>query len=290
VPVPRIPTWQERLKACFRFRHRLMHVFGAPSALGAATAVLTAGALTTDVGLALGALTAGIGSLLAGYYVTAGFDQNLVKMLQSEEQDKGKANEEGEIQRAVFEAEPELRPAFERILYYYTSIEAAFTDGIDDQVEAILQNSRGDLRALRDRAVSMVKLHRRLTDLIRQSDGRWLDAEVRRMAGELPRAPEGSVRDALVAAKESTERTLAQWRAAIDKQQQVRSVMTVIETNLQEFKLAMELRKADHAMGAAAAGTEISELQARLSAAGQACDELVGRTSASPRRARRTQA
>jgi hypothetical protein len=38
----------------------------------------------------------------------------------------------------------------------------------------------------------------------------------------------------------------------------------------------MELRKADAAMGAETAGPEISELQARLVAAGEACDELVG--------------
>ena len=105
------------------------------------------------------------------------------------------------------------------------------------------------------------------------------------MAAELERTPEGPVRDALVAAKESTERTLAQWWSAIEKQKQVGSVMTVIETNLQEFKLAMELRKADQALGAVASGTDVSELQARLAATGQACDELVGRASSAPRRA-----
>src|SRR5262249_9631423 len=140
-----------------------------------------------------------------------------------------------------------------------------------------------DLTALRDRAISMVKLHHRLGDIIRQSDGRWLDQEVRRMASDLQRTPEGGVRDALVAAKESTERTLAQWRAALDQQAQSLSVLTMIESNLQEFKLAMELRKADAAMGSQAAAPEVSELQARLVAAGEACDQLVGRTSMAER-------
>ena len=260
-----------------------MHVFGVPGALGAVTAVAAASALNADVGMALGALTAGVGSLLAGYWVTAGFDKKLVEQLQQEETNKGKMLEAGEIQRAIYEAEPEIRPVLERILHYHGTIESAFADGIDDQVEAILQNSRQDLTALRDRAVSMVKLHRRLREIIMQSDGRWLEQEVRRMTGELERVPEGSVRDALQAAKESTERTLGQWRAAVEKQMQIRSVLTVIETNLQEFKLAMELRKADAAMGSQTSGPEVSELQARLAAAGEACDELVGRSSVAPR-------
>ena len=280
---PRIPTWKERLAACFRWRHRFMHVFGAPGAIGALTAVAAASALNTDVGLALGALTAGVGSLLAGYYVTAGFDKKLVKQLQDEEVGKGLVAAAGEIQRAIYEAEPELRPILERILHYHGTIEAAFADGIDDPVEAILQNSRQDLVALRDRAVSMVKLHRRLREIIQQSDGRWLEQEVRRMETELSHTPEGGVRSALEAAKESTERTLVQWRAAVDKQSQIRSVLTMIESNLQEFKLAMELRKADAAMGSQAATPEVSELQARLAAAGEACDELVGRASVTPR-------
>jgi len=216
--------------------------------------------------------------------VTAGFDKKLVKQLQDEEVGKGVEAAAGELQRAVYEAEPELRPILERILGYHGSIEAEFADGIDDPVEAILQNSRQDLTALRDRAVSMVKLHRRLREIIQQSDGRWLEQEVRRMEADLSRTPEGPVRDALAAAKESTERTLTQWRAAVDKQMQIRSVLTMIESNLQEFKLAMELRKADAAMGSqSSAGPEVSELQARLAAAGEACDELVGRASTTPR-------
>ena len=98
------------------------------------------------------------------------------------------------------------------------------------------------------------------------------------MERELARTPEGPVRDALLAAHESTERTLKQWTAALEKQHQIRSVLTVIESNLQEFKLAMELRKADAAMGANQ-GHNVNELQQRLIAAGRACDELVGRTS-----------
>jgi hypothetical protein len=290
VSAPPIPTWKDRLKACFRFRHRLMHVFGVPVALGAVTAVASAEALSPDVGLALGAFSAGIATLLAGYYITAGFDTRLVKQLQDEQQQRGRALAEEAIQRAVFESEPELRPILERIVHDHASIEAAFEEGIDDQIESLLQSSRSDLRALRDRAIAMVKLHRRLRDTIRQSDGRWLDHEVRRMSAELQQTPEGAVRDALLAAKESMERRLSQWLAAVEKQKQVRSMMTVIESSLQEFKLAMEIRKADHALGAVASGTEISELQARLSAAGQACDELVGRASPAPRHARRSRA
>ena len=59
--------------------------------------------------------------------------------------------------------------------------------------------------------------------------------------------------------------------------------------SLEEFKLAMALRKADVIEGVDSAAN-VSELQARLSAAGEACDELVGRATAEPRRARRSRA
>src|SRR5262245_63278474 len=98
-----------------------MHVFGVPSAIGAVTAVAAAAALNADVGMALGALTAGVASLLAGYWVTAGFDKKLVKQLQDEEANKGKMLEQGEIQRAIYEAEPEIRPVLERILHYHAN-------------------------------------------------------------------------------------------------------------------------------------------------------------------------
>jgi hypothetical protein len=104
------------------------------------------------------------------------------------------------------------------------------------------------------------------------------------MDHQLSRAPEGSGRDALLSARESTARTLAQWQTAVEKQGQVRSVLTMIDSNLQEFKLAMELRKADAAMGAHTAGADVSELQSRLTAAGEACDELMGRQPAGGRR------
>jgi hypothetical protein len=60
-------------------------------------------------------------------------------------------------------------------------------------------------------------------------------------------------------------------------------VLTLIENSLQEFKLAMELRKADAALGSRATGRDVSELQSRLIAAGQACDELVGRAPSTAR-------
>ncbi len=265
-----------------------MHVFGVPTALGAATAVATAAALNPDVGLALGALTAGLGSLVAGYYVTAGFDRKLVERLQAEQVDQGRMLEEREVKNAIETAEPELQPVLARLVQNHAIIDAAFADGIDDAVEAILVNSRGDLRALRDRAVALVRLHGRLRTIIGQSDPRWLDHEVRRLSAEMVHVQPGPVRDAISAAKQSTERTFAQWKAAVDKQTQIRSVLTVIESSLQEFKMAMELRKADAAMGAQTAGPEISELQARLVAAGDACDELVGGAANAQRaRARR---
>jgi hypothetical protein len=283
-----IPTWKERLAACFRWRHRLMHVFGVPSAIGALAAVAAASTLNPDVGMALGALTAGVGSVLAGYYVTAGFDKRLVKQLQDESAGKEQQNEAAQIQRTLYEAEPELRQVLERILFYHSNIEQAFADGIDDSVESILQNSRDALRGMRDRALAMSKLHHRLREIVQQSDGRFLYQEVERMENQLSRAPEGASRDALLAAKESTERTLNEWKAAIDKQGQVRNVLTMIESNLQSFKLAMELRKADAAMGSEHATSDVSDLQARLAAAVQACDDLVGRGSVAPRaRARR---
>jgi hypothetical protein len=282
----RVSTWQDRLKACFRWRQRLLHVFGAPAALGAVAAVGSASVLNADTGLALGALTAGIGTLIAGYYVVSGFDRGVERLLQDEAAERANALEHSELSRVLAESEPELRAQLERILHAHAAIEAVFTDGIDDQVEAILQNSRADLAALRDRAIAMVKLHRRLVGIVQQSNAGWLDGEAKRMDAELARTPEGGVRDALLAARESTVRALMQWRNAVEKQAQVRNVLTLIENSLHEFKLAMELRKADAALGTEAHSSHVSELQGRLIAAGDACDELVGRGREDAPRAR----
>ena len=209
------------------------------------------------------------------------------KSKQEREQEREVSDEEeSKIQQAILDAEPQLRERLQRIVQHHTSIEAEF-EGEHDQVEALLASSRTDLTALRDRAVAIVGLHKRLNDIIRQSDGQGLYAEIKRMEAQLRSTPEGSVRDALKGALESTQRTHAQWRAAIDKQSQIEAVLTIIETNLQEFKLAMELRKADAAMSSSSAGLEVNELQARLAAAGQACDELVGRQTSSTKRRRR---
>jgi len=264
-----------------------MHVFGVPSALGAAAAVASASYLNPDVGMALGALVAGLGALIGGYYVTAGFDKKVVKQLQDEAVAAEEQQQVAEVQRVVWAASPGLRPKLERILYYHGQIEAVFEDGIDDPIESILQGSREDLGALKDRAIAMTKLHGRLGQILQQSDGHGLYQETQRLRRELGQTPEGSVRDALEAALESTEQTLAQWRTAAEKQRQVESVLTIIESNLQQFKLAMELRKADAAMGSSTAGEKVSELQARLQAAGDACDELVGRKTARRRRVAR---
>ena len=281
-----IPTWKERLKACFQWRHRLMHVFGVPSAVGAATAVATASALNPDVGMALGALTAAVGSVLAGYYVTAGFDTKLVKQLQYEKEDEAAALADSELYEVIGEADPALRPRLQRIVKYHANIEQELQDDSEDAVEAILKSSVKDLRALRDRAVSIVKLHKRLSKIIVQSDGPGLLREVERLQHELKNAKGGPVRDALQTALDSTKRTHDQWRAAIEKQSQIVAVLTIIETNLQEFKLAMELRKADAAMSSQGANLDVSELQQRLAAAGQACDQLVGRKMTARQRRR----
>jgi hypothetical protein len=264
-----------------------MHAVGLPSAFGAIIAAISASPLGAEVSLALGGLSAFVGVLLALYVIVAGFDRKLVEQLQREEQERFEAKKAGEIEAAVGEAQPELRATLQRIIGLHASIESAFADGIDDQVEAILVGSRDDLKELRDRAIAMAKLHLRLYQIVLQSDGRRLYDDLNRMTAELERTPDGAVRDALESARQSTERTYKQWLAAMDKQAQIRSVLTVIETNLQEFKLAMELRKADAAMGQQTTGPDVTELQQRLVAAGQACDELVGGSAARTRRRRR---
>ncbi|MBN2195895.1 MAG: hypothetical protein JW751_23965 [Polyangiaceae bacterium] len=273
-----IPPWPERLKACFRFRHRLVQVFGAPAAVGAIAAVGTAAALEPTVGLSMGVLTYVAGAALYAWFVTAGYDRRLVEQLMQESREAAGRRDLADLQVAVVEADPATRAQLERILSTYANIEWVFTDSITDTVEDILQGSRGDLRELRDRAIAMTKLYARLRILIEGSDGRWLESELGRLTREAERTEPGPLRDALLQAKDSTERTLGQWRAAIDKQRQIASVLTVIETNLQEFKLAMELRKADAALGAGSVNPDVTELQSRLVAAGDACDELIGRT------------
>lgn len=263
-----------------------MHTFGLPSAFAAIAAVASAMALNAEAGLALGAFTYFMGVMMALYVIVAGFDKKLVQQLQRDEQERLEAQQSDVVQQALIEAQPELRATLQRIVALHASVESAFADGIDDQVEAILVGSRDDLLQLRDRAIAMSKLHHRLHQIVLQSDGQRLYGDLQRMTQDLQRTPEGAVRDALESARQSTERTYKQWLAAVDKQTQIQSVLTVIETNLQEFKLAMELRKADAAMGQQTAGPDVSELQQRLVAAGQACDELVGGTARTRRRRR----
>jgi len=272
-----IPPWPERLRACFSFRHRLVQVFGAPAAAGAVAAVATAAALDPSVGLSMGLLTYLVGTTLYAWFVTAGYDRRLVEQLMEESKQRADQRDVADLEEAVREADPAVRPQLERILATYVGIDRVFTDEITDTVEDILQGSRDDLRELRDRAITMAKLYGRLRLLIEGSDGRWLESEVARVSREAERTEPGPVRDALLQAREATERTLEQWRSAVDKQRQIASVLTVIETNLQEFKLAMELRKADAALGAGSAAPDVTELQSRLAAAGEACDELIGR-------------
>ncbi len=289
MPAPPIPTWKERLAACFRWRHRLLHVFGVPGAIGAATAVAAAGLLNPDTGLALGALVAGVGTLIGGYYVTAGFDRRLVERLQTEKVEEKERLDAAYLQELSFQAHPEIRPVLARIVATHASIEAGFAEGGGDSVDRLLQSSRDDVRALRDRAFKLVEVHKRLSDVIQQSNGRRLYDEMNRLSEALARMPAGPARQAQAEACESAERTYTQWRTAVDKQQQIASAFTVIEKNLEEFRLAMALRKADAVEGDGAA-TNVSELQGRLTAAVEACDQLVGRTSASARRAGRARA
>jgi hypothetical protein len=248
----------------------------------------TTSMLNADTGLALGALVAGVGSLLAGYYVTAGFDRKLVEQLQAESVEDAARLDAAELEGIVLNAHPDIKPTLERILWIHGSIEAVFADGIDDAVERILEGSRGDLRALRDRAVRMVELYRKLGEVLHQSDGRRLWDEMNRLRQEVSRMPAGAGRRAQEEALASAERTYGQWQTTAERHKQVRSVLTVIEKNLEEFKLAMALRKAD-AMDGGDGTANVSELQARLAAAGQACDELVGRAP-QERRVRRSRA
>jgi hypothetical protein len=282
-----IPTWQERLKACFQWRHRLMQVFGVPAAVGAVTAMGASSAIGTDAGMGLGVLVAAVGSVIAGYFITAGFDRKLVKRLQDEKEQGQVARQEMAIYEVLRDAHPDIKPVLERILFHYQSIEQVFTDGIDDQVEAMLQNSRPDLANLRDRAVKMAQLYQRLGTIVQGQDGEKLTRELSRLEKDLRGASSETVQGALVEARDSTARALERWQAAADKRRQIGSVLTVIEKNLQEFKLGMELRKADAAMSGDSAAVDMSELQLRLRAAGDACDELVGHTPAPRLRTRR---
>src|SRR5688572_5871695 len=164
-----------------------------------------ASTLNADTGLALGALVAGLGTVLAGYYVTAGFDRGLVKRLQEEKVQQGAVLDAQNLQQVVWNAAPEIRPVLERIVATHHAIEAVFTDGIGDSVERILDSSRDDLRALRDRAVKMGDLYRRLGEVIHQSDGRRLYDEMNRLKAQLGRIPEGPARKAQQEAFESAE-------------------------------------------------------------------------------------
>lgn len=291
MPAPPIPTWKERLAACFRWRYRLLHVFGVPGAVGAATSVAAASFLNPDTGLALGVLVAGVGTLIGGYYVTAGFDRRLVERLQGEKVEADARLDAEHLQAVAEGAHPEIRPVLLRIVATHASIEAGFAEGAGDAVDRVLQGSRDDLRALRDRALKLVDVYRRLSDVILQSDGRRLYDEMNRLKAALDRMRAGPARKAQEEACVSAERTYSQWHAAVDKQRQIGSVFTVIEKNLEEFRLAMALRKVDALEGEGeGAQANVSELQARLTAAVEACDQLVGRASPAARRAGRARA
>lgn len=281
-----IPTWKDRLRACFQWRHRALHVLGAPLAAGMVTSAVSADLLNAGAGLGLGGLVAGVGAVLAGYYVVSGFDRGLVDALQKERAEGQLETRRSAITSIVSSAPDELRPIAERVVANYDAIEQYFTDGISDQVEAVLQTSLGDLEALRDRAVSLVGLHNQLSGILRQVDVYALNSELQRTTSQLQASPPGQASEALLAAQESTQKAIAKYQAAQQKQQQVRNVMTVIDTSLQEFKLAMELRKADATLSSDSGAPDVSELQLRLEAAGQACDELVGGTRRARQRAR----
>ncbi len=281
-----IPTWKDRLKACFQWRHRALHVFGIPAALGMMTTAVAADMLNASTGMGLGALVGGVGSLLAGYYVVSGFDTGAVKSLQEEREAEAQEDRQSMIANTVATAPPDLRPIIQRINWNYQAIEQNFADGIDDQVESVLQGSRDDLKALRDRAINLVGLYNKLGLIIQQVNIYALQAEIERTTAELNAGAQGAAKDALLAAQESTQKAIEKYQAAQAKQKQVRNVMTVIDTSLQEFKLAMELRKADATLSNTQDAPDVSELQLRLESAGQACDELVG----GPRRRRRARA
>lgn len=283
---PAIPSWKDRLRACFRMRQRAMHVFGIPAAIGSAVAVGVASVLTPEAGLSLGVLSAGVGSLLVGYYVVAGFDHGVVRMLQDEERTAAKIDQIEGMQLALRSAPDAMRPALESIISQHLAIEAEFEDDESCPVEAILANSRADITALRDRAVSLIDLYNRIERLLAQSDADRLRQELERLQLELDQTQDPTTIEALESARASTQRALEQRGAAEDKRTQIRSLMTMIDSNIKEFKLTMELRKTDAALGKGTTAPEVSELQARLVAAGQACDQLMGGGARSARRVR----
>lgn len=158
-----------------------------------------------------------------------------------------------------------------------------------DTVEAVLEGSRTDLKALRDRALSMFKLYVRLRHIIQSSDPRYLQSEIERMdKGAAAYETRRNLRRARGRKREHRGYSRPVANRGGQAEANHRRVDHEREQSA-EFKLAMELKKADAAMGAETAGApNVTELQSRLQAATDACDELVGARGRRRRRARRS--
>jgi hypothetical protein len=255
-----LPTWQERLAACFRPRHRLLHVWGVPLAVGGIAAAAASGSLHTRA-LALGSIVTGIGILLAAWYVVLGGDRRLIAQLQAE---KHAARGRSELAAVAASAPLDKRPLLERI--------RAKLDGLDAELEraaarggsARLDGLCDDLVSVRHKVLAIATEIPRRPVTEATADAARLESEIARLASELKEAA-GALRDALAASRSSAAAELARHRAAIDLDARMTSLLEIIDAELDAVAKVLEA----HVAVDDAAGRSLRE---RLAAALAACD------------------
>lgn len=266
-----LPTWRDRLKACFSLQHRFLHVFGVPAILGLLTASLDLGGAEGSLGLLVGGGLAAAGA----YLVTVGADRRLNRRLFEEKRERALDRVEAQFHEIRARVGEETREALQRIEVLFREIRAIFEKGEKDEITAVLATAEGDVNELRRKAYDLAELDLRLGRLLGEFDGDRLDDEISRHLRTIKKAHNEAEEKAARAALGALERKKAQMDDARARLSQVRSALSTIESNLSEFKVGVELRKADALMRQGDV-EGLEDLGLRLKATGSACDEILG--------------
>jgi hypothetical protein len=257
-----LPTWQERFAACFRVRHRLLHVFGIPAVLGGVTAVALSGSMRSRA-VVLGVIIGAVGMLLAAWYVVSGADRKLVEMLQAEKRD---ARGKDELAGALAGASAELRALLERVRAKLDSVDAAVDKVTIQGSLAALDNLRDSLGSARHKAVAIASAIAKLQVAKAKTDATRLEAEITRLAGELAET-DGSLRDALGASKKSAETELARCRTKIELDKQLNAMLGTIEADVGVVEKGLA--------GGTIASADAERLRERLAGTLSGCDGVL---------------
>lgn len=256
-----VPTGQQRLAACFRVRHRLLHVLGIPLALGGVLAVAAAGSLH-DRAVVLGAVAAVSGIVLAVWFVVLGFDRTLMAQLETENRER---RGRSDLAAAIAAAPTERKALLERIGGKLDSVDQVATYVAVPGAAALLDELRADLSGLRHRAAALATALAAMSAARTRADAdvARLETEVTRIASELDEMT-GSLRDALGAAKAAAEAELARCHAAIELEARMTAALTAFDSDLAVAQRTLA--------GDAVSYSDVERLHERLAAVCESCN------------------